>query len=68
VTPTPAVLGNVQQPPAPAVLGNTLVRAPVHSGLPFTGADVAELAGLGVVLVGAGVGIRRLGRRRAPTD
>jgi hypothetical protein len=34
------------------------------SGLPFTGMDVALLAGAGALLLGAGVGMRRLAHRQ----
>ena len=34
------------------------------SGLPFTGVDVALLAGAGALLLGAGVGMRRLAHRQ----
>jgi hypothetical protein len=34
------------------------------SGLPFTGMDVALLAGAGTLLLGAGVGMRRLAHHR----
>jgi hypothetical protein len=34
------------------------------SGLPFTGLDVALLAGAGALLLGAGVGMRRLAHRQ----
>jgi hypothetical protein len=36
------------------------------SGLPFTGMDVALLAGAGTLLLGAGVGMRRLAHRQDP--
>jgi hypothetical protein len=36
------------------------------SGLPFTGMDVALLAGAGALLLGAGVGMRRLAHRQDP--
>ena len=36
------------------------------SGLPFTGVDVALLAGAGALLLGAGVGMRRLAHRQDP--
>jgi hypothetical protein len=36
------------------------------SGLPFTGVDVALLAGAGALLLGAGVGMRRLAHRQGP--
>ena len=36
------------------------------SGLPFTGMDVALLAGAGTLLLGAGVGIRRFAHRQDP--
>ena len=34
------------------------------SGLPFTGMDVALLAGAGALLLGAGVGMRRIAHRQ----
>lgn len=34
------------------------------SGLPFTGLDVALLAGAGALLLGAGVGMRRIAHRQ----
>jgi hypothetical protein len=34
------------------------------SGLPFTGVDVALLAGAGALLLGAGVGMRRIAHRQ----
>jgi hypothetical protein len=37
-----------------------------NSGLPFTGMDVALLAGAGTLLLGAGVGVRRLTHRQDP--
>lgn len=36
------------------------------SGLPFTGVDVALLAGAGALLLGAGVGMRRIAHRQDP--
>jgi hypothetical protein len=36
------------------------------SGLPFTGMDVALLAGAGTLLLGAGFGMRRLAHRQDP--
>lgn len=39
--------------------------APVQSGtLPFTGTDLAFAGGAGVLLLGSGFGLRRLGRNR----
>ena len=49
--------GSGQQPAAAANSG---------SGLPFTGMDVALLAGAGALLLGAGVGMRRLAHRQDP--
>ena len=45
--------------------GNTApAAANSGSGLPFTGLDVALLAGAGTLLLGAGVGMRRLAHRQ----
>jgi hypothetical protein len=47
--------------------GNTAPAAENSgSGLPFTGMDVALLAGAGTLLLGAGVGMRRLAHRQDP--
>ena len=47
--------------------GNTAPAAETSgSGLPFTGLDVALLAGAGALLLGAGVGMRRLSHRQDP--
>jgi len=42
--------------------GNTAANS--GGGLPFTGVDVALLAGAGALLLGAGVGMRRLAHRQ----
>ena len=46
--------------------GDTAGNAAANSGsgLPFTGVDVALLAGAGALLLGAGVGMRRLAHRQ----
>ena len=43
-------------------LGNRAVR---RGGLPFTGLDLALMSAGGVLLLGAGAGLRRLGRAQA---
>jgi hypothetical protein len=50
------------------VAGESAAAGPsgnAESGLPFTGMDVALLAGAGALLLGAGVGMRRIAHRQA---
>ena len=35
-----------------------------HGTLPFTGVDLAGISGIGVVLLGSGLALQRVGRRR----
>jgi len=44
--------------------GSAGATANSGAGLPFTGVDVALLAGAGALLLGAGVGMRRFALRR----
>jgi hypothetical protein len=44
--------------------GGETASANSGAGLPFTGVDVALLAGAGALLLGAGVGMRRLAYRQ----
>jgi hypothetical protein len=44
--------------------GGETASANSGAGLPFTGVDVALLAGAGAMLLGAGVGMRRLAHRQ----
>jgi hypothetical protein len=53
---SPGAGGNSEQPAATASNSG--------SGLPFTGVDVALLAGAGALLLGAGVGMRRIAHRQ----
>ena len=52
---------------APAVLGQTIAPstvAPVKASLAFTGADIAGLVVIALVLIAIGFGLRTAGRRR----
>ena len=51
-------------PGAGAGGGSAGATANSGAGLPFTGVDVALLAGAGALLLGAGVGMRRVALRR----
>ena len=46
-----------------AVAPTTVTQAPAGSTLPFTGGDVATLAGTGVVAIGVGALLTRRSRR-----
>ena len=48
---------------SPATTASTTVSAPTSSGLAFTGADIEEMAVIGVVAIGVGAVLVR-GRRR----
>jgi hypothetical protein len=48
---------------APATTASTTVSTPTSSGLAFTGADIEEMAVIGVVAIGVGAVLVR-GRRR----
>jgi hypothetical protein len=58
---TPPQLGSHQTVVAPAQVEVTRSQS---SELPFTGADVVELVGAGVVLIGTGALLRRSARLR----
>jgi hypothetical protein len=61
---TPPQLGSQQTGVAPA---QAALVDRQSSQLPFTGSDVVELAGIGVVLIGSGALLRRSARaRRSP--
>lgn len=59
------VTGHNSAPPAAGTLGQAAAPSgKVTSGtLPFTGLDLAGIAGAGVLLVGAGLILRRTARR-----
>jgi hypothetical protein len=61
-TPT-TVRVDAQTAVAPATA--TVTQAPSGSTLPFTGSDVATLAGSGVVAIGVGTLLTRRSRRKA---
>jgi len=50
---------------SPATTASTTVSAPTSSGLAFTGADIEEMAVIGVVAIGVGAVLVRSRRRTA---
>ena len=58
--------GGASASPSPGGENTVPAAASSNSGLPFTGMDVALLAGAGTLLLGAGVGVRRLTHRQDP--
>jgi LPXTG-motif cell wall-anchored protein len=69
-TAAPVVLGNRITAPTtvtPAVVVGTTTGAPAKSSsLPFTGADIASMVLVGLVLVGGGALLVRRNRARSP--
>jgi len=65
-TPVVQVLGETIAQPAPAQPAPVVAVAPVvaTATLPFTGLDTIALAGAGAVLVGAGVAMTLVSRKR----
>ena len=57
-----SVAPSIQVKDKSASLGST---SPSTGTLPFTGTDLGVFAAAGVVLLGVGIGLRRLGRRKA---
>jgi hypothetical protein len=66
VAPTTTAAPTTTTTAAPAVLGQTIAPsvAPVKAGLAFTGADIAGLVVIALVLIVLGFGLRTAGRRR----
>jgi hypothetical protein len=57
--------GNVQNAVGPTAPGGVLAETGTQAGqLPFTGTDLVVFTAVGLVLIGAGVSMRRGSRRR----
>src|SRR4051794_1010571 len=59
----PVVLGITQSSPPPVVKAATQTPPAPSATLPFTGADVAELAIIGLIAIGGGAVLVRSSRR-----
>ena len=57
--------GNVQNAVGPTSSGGVLAETGSQGQLPFTGSDLVVFTAVGLVLIGAGVAMRRGSRRRS---